>query len=323
MRNFRNAMGLFLGIDGGGTSTRCALADERGELARASGSSCKISLVGEEATRSALRSVIQEVCSQAGVEPKQISQSCIGVAGAARTPVVDLTRRILEELVGGGVEVVGDMVIALESAFGSGPGIIVISGTGSICFGRDAHGETARAGGWGPEVSDEGSGTWIGRQAVSHALRAHDSGQHTALLPALMSSWGVASRDELSQKANSSPPPDFSLLAPRVFEAAKSSDHLASAILDQAGAELAELASIVAHRLWPARQNMRMAFAGGVLLNSDHVRSAFFGALKTKLPEVEVLAADIDPAAGAIAIARRSAAAPAVRQAATRPARVV
>src|SRR5579864_4684743 len=245
-RQLRNAMGLFLGIDGGGTSTRCALADDARVLARASGASCKVSVVGPDATRSALRAVIDDVCQKAGADVKQISQTCIGVAGAARTPVVNSIRHILEEIVGGGIEVVGDMVIALESAFGQGPGMIVIAGTGSICFGRDSRGDTARAGGWGPEISDEGSGTWIGRQAVARALRAHDSGQSTALLPALMTSWGVASRDELSQKANSSPPPDFSLLAPRVFEAAKSFDQLASAILDQAAVELVELAYVVA-----------------------------------------------------------------------------
>ncbi|HEV2114064.1 MAG TPA: BadF/BadG/BcrA/BcrD ATPase family protein, partial [Terriglobales bacterium] len=239
-------------------------------------------------------------------DPKQISQTCIGVAGAARTPVVNSIRQVLEELVGGGIEVVGDMVIALESAFGTGPGMIMIAGTGSICFGRDSRGETARAGGWGPEISDEGSGTWIGRQAVSRALRAHDAGQHTALLPALLSSWGVASRDELSQKANSSPPPDFSLLSSQVFEAARSCDQMASAILDQAGLELAELASVVAHRLWPARQNMQLAFTGGVLLNSEHVRVALLRELKARLPEAEVLNTELDPVAGAVVMARRA-----------------
>ncbi len=68
------------------------------------------------------------------------------------------------------IKVVGDNVIALEAAFGSGPGVIVIAGTGSIAYGRNRDGQTARAGGWGFAISDEGSGHWIGRAAVAAAL---------------------------------------------------------------------------------------------------------------------------------------------------------
>ena len=299
-----NSVTFFLGIDGGGTSTRCGIADEKEILTRSTGPSSKISVVGAGLARSALRTAIAEACERAGIKPQQIGQTCVGLAGAARTPVVKSIQQILEEIVGGAVEVVGDMVIALESAVGSGPGMIVIAGTGSICFGRDSRGETARAGGWGPEISDEGSGTWIGRQAVSSALRAHDSGKNTALLHAVLKTWRAGSRDDLSQKANSSPPPDFSLLTPSVLEAAQASDHLASGILDRAGVELAELAFIVARRLWPAAQNMPVCLTGGVLLHCEQVRNVFLREFKSKCPEAQVSSAEIDPVAGAIAMAR-------------------
>ena len=65
-------------------------------------------------------------------------------------------------------------MIALEAAFGSGPGVIVIAGTGSIAYGRNREGQTARAGGWGFAISDEGSGHWIGRTAVAAAIGAWD-----------------------------------------------------------------------------------------------------------------------------------------------------
>ena len=58
------------------------------------------------------------------------------------------------------------MEIALDAAFGSGPGVIVIAGTGSIAYGRNAQGASARAGGWGSAISDEGSAHWIGRSAA-------------------------------------------------------------------------------------------------------------------------------------------------------------
>jgi len=299
-------MTFFLGIDGGGTSTRCAIADEKQILARATGPSSKISVVGPDLARSALLTTIQDGCQQAGVQLRQIRQTCIGLAGAARTPIVNSIQQILDDIVGSAVEVVGDMVIALESAVGSGPGMIVIAGTGSICFGRDGRGETARAGGWGPEISDEGSGTWIGRQAVSAALRAHDSGENTSLLFAVLRTWRVGGRDELSQKANSTPPPDFSLLAPSVFQAAQAGDFLASRILDRAGIELADLAFIVARRLWPAMQNMPVCFTGGVLQHCEQVRNVFLREFKAKCPDAQFVSAEVDPVAGAIAMARRA-----------------
>ncbi len=82
-------------------------------------------------------------------------------------------------------------MIALEAAFGSGPGVIVIAGTGSIAYGRNAEGQTARAGGWGFAISDEGSGHWIGRTAVAAAIGAwdEDPGQNVPLIEVLLKSW--------------------------------------------------------------------------------------------------------------------------------------
>jgi len=131
--------------------------------------------------------------------------------------VAAVVRDIIAELTPARVEVVGDMVIALEAAFGSGPGVIAISGTGSIVYGRDAAGQTARAGGWGFAVSDEGSGQWIGRRAVSVILRAHDEGHESALADAIHRLWHVTTLDEVIQVANSSPPPEFPRLLPLVL----------------------------------------------------------------------------------------------------------
>src|SRR5207302_3011235 len=102
-RNFENPMTFFLGIDGGGTSTRCAIADEKQILARSTGPSSKISVVGPGLARSALLTTIQEACQKAGIQPRQIRQTCVGLAGAARTPIVNSIQQILEDIVGGGV----------------------------------------------------------------------------------------------------------------------------------------------------------------------------------------------------------------------------
>ena len=125
---------------------------------------------------------------------------------------------------------VTDAVIALEAAFGPGPGVIVIAGTGSVAYGRNVAGQTAHAGGWGFAISDEGSGHWIGRTAVSGVMRAYDEGRADAdarntLLPAgIMRAWGVGTHGQLVLAANATPARDFAGLFPEVLRAADAGD---------------------------------------------------------------------------------------------------
>ena len=300
-------MAYFAGIDGGGTKTACAVGDENSVLGRGLAQSSKVGRVGPEQARAALQQALTSACSEAKIELKRIDRICMGIAGAARTHVVNATRKLMDEIVSCPVEIIGDMVIAQEAAFNGGPGMIVIGGTGSICYGRDARGETARAGGWGPAVSDEGSGDWIGRRAVALALRAHDAGQHTALLPALFAAWRVGTRDEVCTIANAIPAPDFSQLVPKVVEAAQAGDRIASGILDDAGTELAELAKILANRLWPGSQSVAVCVTGGVFQNSERVREVFIQKLKAARPAATVNYSSVEPVMGALELARKQA----------------
>ena len=88
--------------------------------------------VGEEQAREALSAAIRQACTVANVAPAQVQRACVGMAGAARPEISEVVRRLVAEVISGEIEVVGDMVIALEAAFGSGPGVAVIAGTGSI-----------------------------------------------------------------------------------------------------------------------------------------------------------------------------------------------
>ncbi len=166
-----SAMAFFLGIDGGGTKTRCVLADETTVIAKSMTGGCSVIRHGDQQARESLHNGIGQVCAAAKISPERIAGICIGVTGAARPEIAGKIRGILSEVVPGldaaKIEVVGDNVIALDAAFGTGPGVIAIAGTGSIVYGRDADGKTVRAGGWGFAISDEGSGYWIGRCAVS------------------------------------------------------------------------------------------------------------------------------------------------------------
>ena len=317
-------MAYYLGIDGGGTKTRCVLGDEMTVLATAMSGGSNIVRLGETQAREALHTAIRQVCATANLSPAQISAVCIGAAGADRPEIVAKIRAILVELISETapetalpkIEVVGDMTIALEAACGAGPGVIAIAGTGSIAYGRDATGHTARAGGWGFAVSDEGSGHWIGRRAISAILSAHDQGLETTLSAMVLHAWKLNTLDELVQQANSTPPPDFPRLFPIVLRAADKDDSVARSLLTDAGAKLGSLAAIVVHRLahnTPAAMltgsmlpvaTLPVAMTGSVFRQSPDVRRVFCNTLQTSLPGIDVRQDIVDPIEGALARAR-------------------
>jgi len=222
--------------------------------------------------------------------------------------VAGVVRRLVSEFVSGEVAVVGDMVIAMEAAFGGGPGVIVIAGTGSIAYGRNSAGQTARAGGWGFAISDEGSGHWIGRSAVAATMRAYDEAadvRSSGLLDNIMKSWGISSREQLVVAANKSP--DFAALLPAVLSAADAGDATARIVLTHAGGELATLAGIVIARLFGKRRAVPVAVSGGVFGNSATVRQVFGKRVRAAYPHASLNTTVIDPVKGALALARKNA----------------
>ena len=300
-------MGIFLGIDGGGSQTACAIGDETSLLGSGSGDGSNVIRVGEAQARKSLASAIHQGCAAAKITPKQIKRTCIGVAGGARPETTEIVRRILSELVSGEIEVVGDMVIAMEAASDGGPGVVVIAGTGSIAYGRNAAGQMARAGGWGFAISDEGSGHWIGRAAVTTVMRVCDEGQNGGLLENIMKVWGVITREQMIVVSNASPPPDFAGLFPAVLAAADAGDPSAHDILARAGVELATLARIVISRLFADADTARVAMSGGVFRNSALVRQVFYNRLRLECPNAVVNLNLVDPVKGALELARRAA----------------
>lgn len=308
-------MPYYLGIDGGGTKTTCAVGDETRLLARATSGPSNIVRVGEAQARESLQQAARQACMAAGITPQQVARTCVGGSGAARPELAAVVREIVSGIVSTPVDVVGDMQIALEGAFDAGPGVIVIAGTGSIAYGRDSAGKTLRAGGWGFAIGDEGSAHWIGRAAVSTVLRASErdaaEGAPSLLARDLFKAWGVTSLSDLARAANSIPPPDFAALFSAV---AASGDELAKQVLRSAGRELAEVALVVIRRLF-ARDGpavVPVAMTGGVFRHAAIVREVFYNELRRLDPRVQVNPQVVDPVEGALRMARRAAAANAV-----------
>jgi glucosamine kinase len=248
-----------------------------------------------------------------------VSCACIGAAGAGRSEIADTVRKIVAEIISGKIEVVGDMEIALAAAFGAGPGVIVIAGTGSIAFGRDAPGRTARAGGWGFAVSDEGSAHWIGREAVRAVLRAADqsggdqaeresSGLAERLFRELKTSGRLDSLPQLARAANSDP--DFAALFPAVLAAAEAGDAVARKVIGGGSHELAQLAAIVLRRLFSGQRSpalsVPMAMAGGVFRHAAMIRELFYNEVRAANPNVVLNPEVVDPVHGALQMARKA-----------------
>jgi glucosamine kinase len=306
----------YLGIDGGGTKTTCVVGNESRILATATAGPSNIFRVGEAQTRESLHQCVRQACTAAGITAQQIAHTCVGGSGAARPELAAAVRGILEEILSAPIDVVGDSETSLQAAFDDGPGVIVIAGTGSMAYGRNTQGETARAGGWGFAIGDEGSAHWIGRSAITAVLRASDSNgignvsteNASQLARALMAAWGVGSLIDLARTASAIPPPDFAALFPVVAE---SDDTLATDILRDAGRELARIVALVSIRLFktlPDKTPVPVAMIGGVFRHSKLVREVFYNELRRLDSHIEIKEQVVDPVVGALRLARKAAA---------------
>jgi N-acetylglucosamine kinase-like BadF-type ATPase len=190
--------------------------------------------------------------------------------------------------------VVEDVDIAMEAAFHGGPGALVISGTGSQIMARRADGATITTGGYGELLSDEGSGAWIGMQAVRQALAMYDFKTVSPLLAALMQEWQCEKFTDFIAAANPPPMPNFSGLVQLVCRLAEAGDLTAVSILESAGQELASLVKLALLRL--EVDTLRVACTGSILENVPMVRQAMVCAL----PGITILDGVVDPVEGAL-----------------------
>src|SRR5437764_9647474 len=181
-----------LGIDAGGTKTVCLLADERGTiLSEARGPGANLHAAGELAVEKVLHEVMEGAIGDRAVVPAAI---CLGIAGVDREDEAQVVRAMMRRIgYKSRVLVVNDALIALVAGACDDPAIVLIAGTGSIAYGRNGSGEAARAGGWGHMIGDEGSGYWIGREALAAVMRGADGrGPETALATEILAHFNVS-----------------------------------------------------------------------------------------------------------------------------------
>ena len=304
-------MPYFLGMDGGGTRTAAALADERGRvLARAEAGPSNPHKVGFEATQRELLRAARRAVRQAHLKPRALDAVCVGLAGVARPPVHRRLLAWLRQSIPARFHLLtSDAAIAIEAALGDSPGIIVISGTGSIAYGRDENGRALRSGGWGTLFDDAGSGYDLGRKAIASALRAFDGrGPRTRLDAKICRALGL--RDVTEVVLRPLAPREIAALFPLVLEAAREGDLVARELCEQSGQELAELALALVKRFGWRDRAVLVACAGGVFQASLRIRRSFARRLRSRAPRARVALLRKPPVEGALALARAMASRP-------------
>ncbi len=264
-------MKSFIAIDGGGSTTRCAIADETSIVCTLDAATAKPLVVGVQQSARILFDTILQICAVSDIPFARLRGVAIGMSGVwEATEVKELTDQLyaianaqmyaLPRLV-----ITSDVDIAHRGAFADKPGILVIAGTGSIAVCRDPEGQLHRVGGYGPMIGDEGSGSWIGQRALSHVLRCCDGRSRPGHLFSYVAEYlhlnlpdqardlAMLMHHQHLQSAD---------LAPLVFRAAVERDRDAIEILHEASIALVELADALARNV--GLRNAPVCFRGGI-----------------------------------------------------------
>ena len=294
-----------LGIDAGGTKTVCQLANERGEvLAEARRGGANLQAVGELEVEKVLHDVMEEALGDRDLVPAAI---CLGIAGVDRPDDAKVVAGIMKRIgYKARVLVVNDALVALEAGAPEQPGVVVIAGTGSIAYGRNARNEAARAGGWGYMLGDEGSGFWIGRAALRAVLRESDRrGPHTQLTALLLEYFGVPRAQDLIHKVyhETLKPTAIASLAKCVQAAFSAGDGVAIGILRGSADQLESSALSVARRLDIIGTEFPFVLAGGMFRAVPWLHDELGRRLPGAAPRSRTLLLEVEPAAGAVRLA--------------------
>lgn len=297
---------LLLGVDGGQSSTTAIIGDETGRLlGRGEAGPCNHleSDEGRERLVAAITASVSQAAAAAGLAPDvEFDAAVCGMSGGPadkRDVIASLVRARR-------LEVTDDAHIALLGATDGGPGIVVISGTGSIALGRNADGRTARAGGWGYIFGDEGSGFDLVRQALRAALRHEEGwGPKTSLGGRLQNAAGAASANDVLHGfyTRDWPRDRVATLTPLVEQAALEGDHIARNLFQQAAQQLSTLVAGVRSQLFPKGTPIYIATIGGMF--QCKLLSEFFRLLVELEPGSTVGPPKHDPAYGALLAARQ------------------
>jgi N-acetylglucosamine kinase-like BadF-type ATPase len=297
-----------IGVDGGGTKTHALIVGLDGTVvAESNAGPTNLQKIGISKASQVLFDAIHDCCQKAECSPEALQNIVLGVSGAGRAAdkneLVDnlLALGIRKKFPLKHIVVETDARVALEAAFAGGPGIIVISGTGSIALYRTEDGRFLRAGGWGSILGDEGSGFTIGRDALNAVMRQHDGrSEKTLLTKKALQHYGETNADGLMTKIYHDHV-DIASFVPQVFEAHTERDRVAHGILVKNSTELVELVRVLVMQVRP-KKKLPVALMGGILESENPYSKMVKDKIIHALPQVVVQKPKFPAAFGAAII---------------------
>jgi glucosamine kinase len=295
---------IVVGVDGGGSRTRAMVADETGkEIVTVEGGPSAVRPGAAEHSAEVIAATVRDAlaaCDMTHVVPKVL---CVGVAGVGRDAEREaLWQALMSRDLAEDVVVHPDAMVALDDAFGDGAGLLVISGTGSVGYGRGPAGAFARCGGWGPLCGDEGSGAWIGRRALSIVTASYDGREPESLLTgAILTAAEVNEVADLVGWAAAATPATLATLAPVVLSVAQGGDLRANSLVTLAVEELVLHARTLARQLFgDERAAVPLALGGGLLSKGSLLRKRLVHRLKSAVPGAQIREEELVPVRGAV-----------------------
>lgn len=300
-----------LGIDGGGTKTICVAADLDGRIiGKGVSGPANYLKEGLYTSKMSLSEAIERALQEAGRDRLSVQMVCAGIAGMGRSNDRLIMKKSFAEIVPNARLILEtDAFITLVGATEYLPGVIVISGTGSIAMGLNEQGEVARAGGWGHILGDEGSGYDIARRGMAAALHDYDGrGPETLITKMIVDELYLANVEELIGLfyGSESSPRRIAGIYPLVLEAAEEGDMVASNLIEQAASALTEAAVAVIRKLGMESSIFPIALSGGVFRNSPSLRNTFQRILTTQVPGAHLIDPLHSPEIGALLVAHRA-----------------
>lgn len=301
-------MNYIIGIDGGGTKTALKLADTSGNLILTIESGpCNINSMSIEYVQGMLKELILTSLDKSEISIEKVKVLCIGTAGVDRESDKLILKEIIEATgFRGEIIITNDAETALYGGVGGEEGLILISGTGSICYGRNKKGESKRSGGWGHIIGDEGSGYYIGLSALTHIVRGYDGrGEKTLLADIILKYLNIKNPDGLIEYVyrSGAGKQEIASLARFVDEAYNLGDKVAENILKRSAWELYLCCKAVIDKLELFNKSVTLAVNGSVIVKNMCVFNEFSRLIKENYPLIEITDMKYDAAWGAVLMA--------------------
>lgn len=304
-------MGYILGIDGGGTKTRLLMTDATGNLiAEGESGPSNINADGYDRVKLVLQELATGAVNKAGMALSDCISLCMGAAGAGRIKEKEALKEIFRDIgFNCRIEITDDVTTAFYGGLDGNVGVMVISGTGSICLGRNKKGETCRCGGWGHIMGDEGSGYNMGRAVLSSVMRSYDGREpQSKMTPMVLEYLNLTGPEDLIEYVyrSGAGKKELASLAVVADAGCAAGDAAAVSIIEHSAQELHLAVATVISRLGFA-SGLDVCTGGGVLVRSEYLRESFIKLLNRSHPGARIIPMKKDAAWGAVNIARENA----------------